>query len=600
MDKIKTRDEQSSKDKWNIEKIYKTIDEFNEDYNKLKKELDKLVKLEDNFLDNSTNFKDFFIQDEKVNRILEKLSVYSNCKSDEDKSNSTYQSLAGKITNLYAEYNEKTANIIPRMLKEDKNKILRYLEEEKELTSHKYPIERILKEKEHTLSEEVEKVISAYSPVLDSSYYTSSYLRNADLKFDNIKDENNKEVELTEANYSIYIRSKDRSVRKDAFNKLYKSYKNLENTLTSTYNTTVTNDSITARLRNYNSSIEMYLKPKNIPITLYDNLIKVVRDNLDTLYEYYDLKKEILNLDEYHLYDSYVSIVKENNKKYSFEEAKELVLNALSVYGDEYTNILKTAFADGWIDIYPNKGKRGGAYSTGSYDTLPYVLLNYTEDYNDVSTLAHELGHSMHTYLNNKANPYITANYPIFLAEIASTTNELLLSHYMYKNSNSKEEKLAILNEKLELFKATIYRQTMFAEFEKIAHEHVDNGNVLTSDYLCDIYYKLNKEYFGDNVVVDEDIKYEWLRIPHFYTPFYVYQYATSLSIACYVYKNIINETPGFKDKYLNFLASGGKNYPLEVLKLIDIDLCDTKVFESALNDFKETLEEFKQVYNSK
>ena len=599
MDKIKLREEISSSDKWNIEEIYKDIDEFNTDYQKAKKELEVLLDLEKKFLDNSKNFKDFFLQDEKINRILEKLSVYANCKSDEDKSNSIYQELAGKITNLYAEYSEKTADIIPRMLACDKERILKYIEEEQELASYKYPIEKILAGKDHTLSEEVEKVISAYSPVLDSSYYTSSYLRNADLRFDKIKDENNKEVELTESNYSIYIRSKDRNIRHDAFNKLYKEYEGLKNTLTSTYNTTVTNDSITSRLRNYNSSIEMYLKPKNIPIELYDNLIKVVRKNLNTLYEYYDLKKEILNLDEYHLYDTYVSIVKENNKKYSFDEAKELVLKALSVYGDEYINILKTAFTDGWIDKYPNKGKRGGAYSTGSYDTYPYVLLNYTEDYNDVSTLAHELGHSMHTYLNNKANPYITANYPIFLAEIASTTNELLLSHYMYEKSTSKEEKLAILNEKLELFKATIYRQTMFAEFEKIVHEYVDKGNILTSDYLCDIYYKLNKDYFGNNVVVDDDIKYEWLRIPHFYTPFYVYQYATSLSIACYVYKNIINKTPGFVEKYLNFLSSGGKNYPLEVLKLIDIDLCDTKVFESALNDFKETLEEFKNIYNS-
>ena len=596
MDKLKTREEVSSSDKWNIEKIYKDINEFNNDYELIKQEMEKLISLEERFLDNSESFKDFFLQDEKVNRILEKLSVYANCKSDEDKANSTYQSLAGKITNLYAEYSEKTAQVIPKILKEEKEKILKFIDEQEELSSYKYPIEKILAEKDHILSEEVEKVISAYSPVLDSSYYTSSYIRNADIKFDTIKNEERKDIELTESNYSIFIRSKDRDVRKDAFKTLYKGYKGLENTLTSTYNTTVTYDSITARLRHYNSSIEMYLKPKNIPVKLYDNLIKVVRDNLDTLFEYYKLKKDILKLDEYHLYDSYVSIVKENNKKYSFDEAKELVINALSVYGDEYINILKTAFTDGWIDKYPNKGKRGGAYSTGSYDTMPYVLLNYTEDYNDVSTIAHELGHSMHTYLNNKSNPYITANYPIFLAEIASTTNELLLSHYMYNNSTSKEEKLAILNEKLELFKATIYRQTMFAEFEKIVHDYVDKGNVLTSTYLCDIYYKLNKDYFGDSVVVDDDIKYEWERIPHFYTPFYVYQYATSLSIACYVYKNIINKTPGFVEKYLNFLQSGGKNYPLEVLKLIDIDLCDTKVFESALNDFKETLEEFKKL----
>ena len=344
----------------------------------------------------------------------------------------------------------------------------------------------------------------------------------------------------------------------------------------------------------------MYLKPKNIPIELYNNLIKVVRNNLDVLYEYYDLKKEILNLDEFHLYDTYVKVIKDSNKKYTFDEAKDIVIDALSIYGEDYTKVLKSAFTDGWIDKYPNKGKRSGAYSTGSYDTLPYVLLNYTNEYNDVSTLAHELGHSMHSYFAVKNNPYITADYPIFLAEIASTTNELLLSHYMYEKSNNRLEKLNILNEKLDLFKATIFRQTMFAEFEKNAHEYVDNKNVLTSDYLCDMYYKLNKDYFGDNVVIDEEIKYEWLRIPHFYTPFYVYQYATSLSISCYVSQNIINDTPGFKDRYIEFLSSGGRDYPLEVLKIIDIDLTDTKVFESAIDEFRKTLEEFKRIYYEK
>lgn len=318
------------------------------------------------------------------------------------------------------------------------------------------------------------------------------------------------------------------------------------------------------------------------------------------MYDYYDLKKDILNLDEFHLYDSYAKVIKDNDRKYTFDEAKNIVIKALSVYGDEYINVLKTAFSDGWIDKYPNKGKKSGAYSTGSVDTMPYVLLNFTGDYNDVSTLAHELGHSMHSYFTVKNNPYITAEYPIFLAEIASTTNELLLSHYMYEHSTSKDEKLSILNEKLDLFKATIYRQTMFAEFEKNAHDYVDSGNILTKDYLDDMYYDLNKTYFGPNVVIDEDIKYEWARIPHFYTPFYVYQYATSLSISCYVALNIINKTPGFVEKYLEFLQSGGRDYPLEVLKIIDVDLKDTKVFESALKDFKNTLDEFKKIYYEK
>ena len=480
------------------------------------------------------------------------------------------------------------------------NKVYSYISEYQELEPYKYLFKRIMARKKHTLSEEVEKALASYQPVFDASSDTYSYLTNADLQLGTITNEDNEEVELSESNYSIYIKSNNREVRKAAFKKLYNAYKGINNSLTSTYSTTVNTDSITARLRNYDSSIAMYLKPNDIPVVLYNNLIKTVRANLSSLYDYYALKKDILKLDEYHLYDTYVPVLENVDKDYTFEEAKDIVIKALSVYGEDYINVLKTAFADGWIDKYPNKGKRSGAYSTGSYDTLPYVLLNYTNKYDDVSTLCHELGHSMHSYYTNKNNPYITADYPIFLAEIASTTNELLLSHYMYENSTKKEEKLSILNQKLDLFKATIFRQTMFAEFEQIVHEYVDNKNILTADYLNETYYKLNQEYFGEGVVVDDDIKYEWSRVPHFYTPFYVYQYATSLSIACYVAKNIINNTPGFKENYIKFLSSGGRDYPLEVLKIIDIDLNDTKVFESAIDEFKTTLDQFKKMYYEK
>jgi oligoendopeptidase F len=395
----------------------------------------------------------------------------------------------------------------------------------------------------------------------------------------------------------MYIRSKNRDVRINAFKNLYDGYKSLENTITSLYSSILNYDSINAKLRGYNSSIESYLDGKNISVKLYENLIKSVHSNLPNLYKYFEIKREMLGLDKFHLYDGYASTIKEIDKKYSFEEAKELVLDALKVYGEEYSNKLKEAFDNRWIDKYPNKNKRGGAYSTGSYDTVPYVLLNYTEEYNDVSTLAHELGHSMHTYFSCKNQPFATHDYVIFLAEIASTTNELILNDYMFKRAKTKEEKLAILNEKLDLFKGTIYRQTMFAEFEKNAHDYVDKGGVVTSDYLNNMYYDLNKKYFGEDVVVDEEIKYEWLRIPHFYTPFYVYQYATSLSISCYVAKNILEETPGFKEKYLELLKSGGKDYPLELLKIIDISLDDTKVFDSANEMFNKTLEKFIEIY---
>ncbi len=600
MQKITQRSEVSSNDKWNIELIYKDKEEFDKDFNKVTQELLKLEKLCPDFSKDALKFKNFFMQDEKVSRLLSKLSIYTNCKSDEDKTNSLYQELVGKVNNLCTEYEEKTSNIIPQIIKMDSDKVYSYISEYQELEPYKYLFKRIMARKKHTLSEEVEKALASYQPVFDASSDTYSYLTNADLQLGTITNEDNEEVELSESNYSIYIKSNNREVRKAAFKKLYNAYKGINNSLTSTYSTTVNTDSITARLRNYDSSIAMYLKPNDIPVVLYNNLIKTVRANLSSLYDYYALKKDILKLDEYHLYDTYVPVLENVDKDYTFEEAKDIVIKALSVYGEDYINVLKTAFADGWIDKYPNKGKRSGAYSTGSYDTLPYVLLNYTNKYDDVSTLCHELGHSMHSYYTNKNNPYITADYPIFLAEIASTTNELLLSHYMYENSTKKEEKLSILNQKLDLFKATIFRQTMFAEFEQIVHEYVDNKNILTADYLNETYYKLNQEYFGEGVVVDDDIKYEWSRVPHFYTPFYVYQYATSLSIACYVAKNIINNTPGFKENYIKFLSSGGRDYPLEVLKIIDIDLNDTKVFESAIDEFKTTLDQFKKMYYEK
>lgn len=597
---IINREEVSKEDKWNIEAIYKSIDEFNIDKNKVESELDKLVAMKEKFLDNSDNFCTFFLQDEKVSRILEKLSVYASCKNDEDKGNGTYQELKGKVINLYALYNEKMASVIPQIIQSDASIINKYIKEQEKLKPYKYFFDRILSKKSHTLSEEAEKILSMYQPVISSSSQTASYLTNADLKLCTIEDENKNIVELTEANYSSYISSPNRSVRKQAFEKLYSAYSGIINTLTSTYSTTVNKDSITSKLRNYDNSISMYLSSNKIPLELYSNLITTVRSGLNILYNYYELKRKILNLDELHLYDLYAKVVRGNDRKYTFDEAKNIVINALSIYGSEYTNVLESAFSKGWIDKYPNKGKKSGAYSTGSIDTLPYVLLNFTGRYDDVSTLAHELGHSMHTYFATKNNPYITSDYPIFLAEIASTTNELLLSHYMYEHSEKKEEKLAILNEKLDLFKATIFRQTMFAEFEKNAHDYVDSGNVLTKDYLNKMYYDLNKTYFGDKVIIDEDIKYEWARIPHFYTPFYVYQYATSLSISCYVYKNIINKTPGFVDKYLEFLSSGGRDYPLEILKIIGIDLKDTKVFESAIEYFKDTLLEFEKIYYEK
>lgn len=596
MEKVLERSEVKKEDTWDVESIYQNIEDWQEDYEECRKDITCLAEQKDSFLKDSKHFKDFILLSDKVERKLEKVYVYASLKNNEDTANTKYQELLGQGSNLYQEYDEKTNFVVPLILKEDKKKIESFIDSEEELTPFRHTIEDILRYQGHNLSEVEEKVIAAYNTVLTSASKTADMLMDADMRFGNILDEEGNEVELTQSNYGIYLRSNDRRVRKDAFEKMNQVFGSFKNTLTSTLESTVKCNSTTARLKNFPSSLELSLFKNNIPTTLYHNLISVVHNNLEPLYKYFNIKKRKLGLKEFHLYDGYVSTVTDITKRYSFEDGKKLVLDALSVLGDDYIETLKNAFSERWVDIYPNRGKTSGAYSSGAYDTKPFVLLNYTGDYNDVSTLAHELGHSMHSYLSNTHNEHTNASYPIFLAEIASTVNELLLSYYMERHANTKEEKLAILNERLDIFKATIYRQTMFAEFELYMHDAVDKGEVLTAEKLCDKYYELNKLYFGDGVVVDDDIRYEWLRIPHFYRPFYVYQYATGLSIASYIAKNILEEKEGFRDKYLEFLSSGGKDDPLEILKIIDVDLTDTKVFEESLTMFKETVNTFEHL----
>ena len=598
MDKLLKRDEIKDQDKWDIKSVYKNIDDYNKDYELVKNNIEKIKNLQDTFLTNRNTFKEFLLLDSETSRLIEKLYTFAARKNDEDTAITPYQELYGKMNNLYQHYSEATSFVVPMILETDPATIIKYIEEDEALKCFKHSILDILRYKEHSLTKEEEKIISAYSKVLGSSSDTADYLMDTDMKFGTIKDENDEEVELTSSNYSTLLLSKERRVRKEAFINYHKVYGEFKNTLTSTLAATCESLSVSSKLRKFNSSLEASLFDDFIPTSLYDNLITVVHKNLPNLYNYFEIKRKLLKLDEFHLYDGYVSTIKEIDKKYSFEEAEELVKKALSILGEEYRQVLNKAFKEGYIDKYPNLNKRSGAYSSGSYDTKPFILLNYTETYNDVSTLAHELGHSMHSYFSNQYNSYEESSYPIFLAEIASTVNELLFSYYMEEQAKTKDEKLSILNERLDTFKSTVFRQTMFAEFERYIHDLTDKGEVLTADAICNYYYDLNKLYFGENVVIDKEVQFEALRIPHFYTPFYVYKYATGLSIASYIAKNILNHTPNFKEKYIEFLKSGGRDYPLEVLKIIDIDLSDTKVFDEAMNMFKETLDKFISLNN--
>ncbi len=592
MEKQKLRDEVSNDYKWDLTKIYKTDEEWNKDYQKLESEI---IKIKDytNFIESSENLYNFLTFNEKLERLLNKLYYYAHLNFDVDTLNDKYQEMNQKMIDMLDYFNELTSFVIPTFLKVDYDKVQQYINELPSLKEYEFTLEQIYREKEHTLDEEKEHMLALLGKNLSNPGSTFEALTDSDLTFGNIIVDG-KEVELTESNYGKYISSFDRNIRKTVFERLFTTYSNFKTTITSIYNGDIDANISIAKIRNFNSALEASLYSDNIDKSVYENLIKTVHNNLDVLYDYYDLKKKVLNLDELHIYDIYTPMIKVDKQDYSFEEAKNLVLDTISIFGEEYKENALKAFNEKWIDVYNNKGKRSGAYSSGFYDTAPYMLLNFENRINDVFTLAHELGHSMHTYFSCKNNSYNNSGYKIFVAEVASTVNELLLAKNLLKKSNSKEEKLNILNRLLELFKSTIYRQTMFAEFEKKIYELRESGNVLTSETICKEYYELNKLYFGNNVVVDDLIKYEWERIPHFYYNFYVYKYATGLSAACYIVKNILDNKENAKENYLKFLKSGGSMYPLDELKLAGVDMNKPEVVESAISMFKETIEEFK------
>lgn len=582
--------------KWDLRQVFDDIEEFNKIYEEARIKIKDFSKYETIMNKNATNFyntlKDYY----EVSRVLDKLYVYTSMNFDTDTSNNQSQALKLRVSNLYDEWNKVSFFVTPTILKKDYQEIEKYYKEEPRLLDYEIILKRQFRYKNHTLSDKEEKLLSSISKAMGNHYETYTLLKDSDLTFGNIKDESGKEIELTASNYSIYIESKDRNVRKDAFQTLYKTYNQFSNTFASIISGNIKENITISKLRKYNSTREYCLYADELDTSIYDNLINSVSSNMDILYKYYDLKKEVLDLEEFHLYDIYTPIVKDFDKKYSFDEAKELVLKSVAVLGEDYVEILKQGYKNNWVDIYPNKAKRGGAYSGGCYDTEPYMLLNYQEKYDDVSTLAHESGHSMHSYYARENNPYQYGNYAIFVAEVASTVNELLLSKYLLKNSRDNKEKLFILNNLMDLFKGTIYRQTMFAEFEKIIYEDAEQDIPLTAEHLNNKYYELNKKYFGSNVILDEEIKYEWSRIPHFYYDFYVYKYATGLSAACHIANNILSGKDNAVEDYKKFLSCGTTLNPIDSLKLAGVDLTKKEVVESAIKMFDDTINEFKEL----
>lgn len=590
----KRREEIDDKYKWDLTLIYKTDEDWYNDLKIIDKEVEKLSNFKGTIVKSAKNLLDYLEFSLDLERKVYKLYYYAHLNFDSDTTNSTYQEMQGKMDNLLVKYNELDSFSTPEMMSVDYDVIKDYYNVEPKLKEYEFLLEQIYRNKEHVLTKEEEAIISSFSNITSSPENTFEALSDSDIKFGTIMNEQGEEVELTESNYSRFIESDNREVRRNAFEKLLGTYSNYKNTIAKTFSGNVEVLTVLAKLRKYNSSLEASLFDDNVDTKVYNNLIDTISNNLDVLYKYFDLRKDILKLDEFHLYDQYNSLVPTCAKKYSFEEARKIVVEALSVLGEDYVEILNKAFDERWIDVYNNVGKRTGAYSSGFYDTKPYILLNYEGTFNNVSTLAHELGHSMHTYYSCKNNPYHYSHYRIFVAEVASTVNELLLDFHVLNNTEDKEEKKYIINDLMSSFKSTIYRQVMFAEFERDMHALKEQGEVLTNEAISNHYYKLNQKYFGPNVVVDDIIRYEWERIPHFYYNFYVYKYAIGLSCACYIVNNILSGKANALEDYKKFLSSGGSDYPVNELTIAGIDITKSEVIESAIKMFDDLINQFK------
>ena len=595
MEKQKLRSEIEDNYKWDLSLIYKDEEEFYKNLKEAEDHLEDILNYKGKIVTSSDNLYKFIKFELNFQRKLYKLHYYTHLLSDEDTTNTNSQKLSGLVKNLFVKQSELSSFVNSEMMSVDYETILEFIKENKNLEKYKFMLENIYRFKNHTLSEEIEKVLSITSKVMSSPEDIYSSLTDSDITFGNILVEG-KEIELTESNYSTFLKHKDRQVRKDAFTKVLTTYGSFKNTISNTFTSFIDSLIANAKLKNYNSTLEASLYSDNINTSVYNNLIKTINDNLDVAYNYFNMKKEILSLDEMHLYDIYVDLVPSFSKNYTFEEAKELVLEALLPLGNDYQEKLKEAFDSRWIDIYNSKGKKTGAYSSGFYDTKPYILLNYEGKINDVSTLAHELGHSMHTYYSCENNEYHDSSYEIFVAEVASTVNELLLNFYMLDKAESSDEKKYILNTMMELFKSTIYRQTMFAEFERDCHQKQEFGEILTYENISNDYKKLVTKYFGDSVYIDDEIKYEWERIPHFYYDFYVYKYAVGLSCACYIVNGILNKKENALENYLRFLKAGGSKYPKEILKDAGIDIEKEDYIKDALTMFNDIIEQYKKL----
>ena len=597
VNKLPSRSEIAVEDTWRLEDIFVSDESWEKEFQEVKALLPAVKEFEGKLSESADILYDALQYQDQLLERLGKLYAYSHMRYDQDTTNSFYQGLDDRMKNLYSQAASNLAFIVPELLSIDEGRLNDFLSEKVELKLYEHSLDEINLQRPHVLSADQEALLAEASDVFGASGNTFGMLNNADLAFPVIKDENGEEVEVTHGRFSRFLESADPRVRRDAFHAVYETYGKFRNTFASTLSGNIKKDNFYARVRNYSSARHGALSENNIPESVYENLVSTISDQLPLLHRYIKLRKKVLGLDELHMYDLYTPLVKDVKMEIGYEEAKEIILNGLSPLGEEYINVLKEGFENRWVDVHENKGKRSGAYSSGSYGTNPYVLMNWQNNVNNLFTLAHEFGHSVHSYYTRKTQAYPYGNYSIFVAEVASTTNESLLNDYLLKTINDEQKRIYLLNHYLEGFRGTVFRQTMFAEFEHLIHQKAQNSEALTADSLTKDYYELNKKYYGvEDMVIDEEIGLEWSRIPHFYYNYYVYQYATGFSAAAALSNGILTEGAPAVERYINFLKAGSSDYPIEVLKKAGVDMTSNKPILDACKVFDEKLTELEQL----
>ncbi|ASK60796.1 oligoendopeptidase F [Virgibacillus phasianinus] len=582
---------------WDLEDIFATDEEWEKELNSLKQDIPKIEEYAGKLADSAQTLYDVLKLQDDLSERLGKLFTYSHMRNDEDTTNSFYQELNAKAENVLTLASSSMSYIVPEILTIDEAKLKEFQAEKEELALYKQTLDEIARQRAHVLSQKEEALLAEASEPMENASQTFGLLNNADLTFPAITNEDGEEVDLTHGRYIGFLESKDRSVREAAFKAMYDTYGSFKNTFSSTLTGTIKKDNFYAKVRNYDSARHAALDGDNIPEQVYENLVEAVNEKIHLLHRYTALRKKVLELEELHMYDMYTPLVQNVEMKIPYEKAQEYVVDALQPLGEDYVNTIKEGYQSRWIDVEENKGKRSGAYSSGAYGTNPYVLLNWQDNVNDLFTLAHELGHSLHSYYTRKSQPFRYGNYSIFVAEVASTCNEALLNEYMLNHLEDEKEKLFLLNHFLEGFRGTVFRQTMFAEFEHDIHKRMQEGEALTAEKLTEIYYALNKKYFGDEVISDEEIGLEWSRIPHFYYNYYVFQYATGYSAATALANQILTDEDGSAvERYLNFLKAGSSDFPIEVLKKAGVDMTSKQPILEALDVFEEKLNEMEEM----